>query len=62
MSASDKERVQLLLAHAVELELPNLRTWCRVWLDPASAFGRGLAEEKIRQWVEQGDPSKDARL
>lgn len=64
MSApSDAERVRMLLAHAEDSQLPSLRALCKVWLyaDERSE-GKRLAQQKIRAWIEQGDPGKDARL
>lgn len=62
LTLTEDERVSMLLRHAEALRLPNLRVWCKVWLDPASDGARKLAERKLRAWVEQGEPEKDASL
>lgn len=59
---SDADRVRMLLAHAEAQRMPNLRLWCKVWLDPTHDGARRLAEQKLRAWIEQGEPGKDARL
>lgn len=58
----DAARVRMLLEHAETQRLPNLRLWCMAWLDPTSDGARKLAEQKLRAWIEQGEPEKDARL
>lgn len=58
----DEARVRTLLAYAEEQRLSSLRLWCKVWLDPTSDGARTLAEQKLRAWVEQGEPERDARL
>lgn len=60
---SDAERVRMLLAHAEASQLPSLRALCKAWLyaDERSE-GKRLAQQKLRAWFEQGDPSKDAQI
>ena len=60
---SDKARVEMLRTHAETSNLPNLRALCKVWLYAENGSeGKRLAEQRIRAWVERGDPSKDASL
>lgn len=58
----DVVRVRALLEHAETQRLPSLRLWCMAWLDPTSDGARRLAEQKLRAWIDRGDPSKDASL
>ena len=61
--APEADRVRMLLTHAEASKLPNLRVLCKVWLyaDERSE-GKRMAQQKIREWIERGDPSKDASL
>ena len=63
VSPDDTQRVKMLYDHAEANQLRNLRALCKVWLyaDKGSE-GKGLAEQKIRAWIDRGDPSKDASL
>ena len=63
MSADESQRVKMLYEHAEANQLRNLRALCKVWLyaDKGSR-GKQLAEQKIRTWIDRGDPSKDASL
>jgi len=62
LSRTEDDRVRSLLRHAEQRGMPNLRVWCKVWLEPTSDGARKLAERKLRAWIEQGEPEKDASL
>lgn len=59
---NDECRVRELLDYAEREGLPNLRIWCKVWLDPTSDAARERAARMLRGWVELGDTGKDASL
>lgn len=60
---SDAERVRMLLAHAEASQLPSLRALCKVWLHADErSEGKRLAQQKLRAWIDQGNPNKDAQL
>lgn len=63
MSTDESQRVKMLYEHAEANQLRNLRALCKVWsfADKGSEV-KQLAEQKIRAWIDRGDPSKDASL
>ena len=58
----DHARVELMLSHSETHKLPNLRLWCKVWLDPTNDGAKAMAERHLREWVERGDLEVDASL
>lgn len=62
VARGNESSVRMLLEHAETWRLPNLRLWCKVWLDPTSDGARKLAEQKLRAWIERGELAEDARL
>lgn len=54
--------VKVMSDHALVHALPNLRIWCAVWLKPSNDAARAIAERRLREWLQRGDPRADATL